>query len=119
MSGFVLPHTSGQRDGVSRAKLEMRVAIELDELEQRAQQFGRGLGFGHSLFGAAMRAGFAFRTDDQVNAAASAGLQGHDGTAAELDIVRMGTEDQERSRFRVGGRCRLHLLARSSLGVQS
>jgi hypothetical protein len=93
--GPVLSHKSGQRYGVGRAKLEMCVAIELDELERRAQQFGRGVGLGHSLVGAAVRAGFALRTDDQVHAAAGADLQGYDCTTAELDIVRMRPEDQE------------------------
>ncbi len=103
-------------DRVGGADFQMGVAVELDELERRAEDGGGLLGLERPTLGGAVRPGLAPRADDQVRRPAASGLGDDDPAASELDVVGMGAECQERRAFRWGGRHRLHRTDRSRRG---
>ena len=110
------PDDGGERDRVRRLRVELGVAVELDELDRRPE-LPRGLPrLGGALRGGAVRRGLAAGADDQVGRPARPGLLRDDAAAAELDVVGMGAERQEGRKFRKGLHSRLHRSGRWCLG---
>ena len=97
------PEHARQPDRVRDADFQVGIAVELEELERRTEQRGAPLGLERPLGGRAVRRRLAPRADDQVRRPAGAGLQRDDAAAAELDVVGVGAERQERRTLRQGG----------------
>src|ERR1051326_7384196 len=112
----------GEFDGVRGADLEMRITVELEELDRDAENFRCLLRFNDALLRSAVRASLAMRTHDEVHCAASACLACDHAAAAELDVVGMSAESEDRGsggRFSRGFPCRLHQSGRSRHVSQS
>ena len=65
-----------QFDGVSGANFQMRIAVQFDEFNRCAEQRGGFFCLGRALFGRAVRAGFAARTNDKMRFAAGTAFRG-------------------------------------------
>jgi len=97
-----------QRDNVGGADLEMRVAVQFDELDSCAKDGRRLFRFSNALFRRPVRAGFATRTDDKMNGTTGLRLAGDDAATGKFNVIGMRTEDKERRRFILRFQCRLH-----------
>ena len=91
-----------------RGTLQMRVAIELDKLNRRAQQCRGIFGLADSLLWRAVSSRFAARTDDKMNFAPTRRFHGDDTAAPEFNVVGMRAEHEERREFSGRVRSRLH-----------
>ena len=110
MAGRTPADHAGQADRVRGLLLEVGVAVELDEL-QRTRRAARAPAWhsSQSLLRRAVGGRLAARADDQVRPARPARVsQRDDAAAAELDVVGMRAEGQQRRRLRRGCRRRLH-----------
>ena len=84
------------------ADFQMRIAVEFDEFNRRAQQRGGFFRLGHPLRRRAVGSGFAARTNDKVRRATGAGFFGDDTAAPEFDVVGMRAKGQQRARLQDG-----------------
>ncbi|MGC4081631.1 MAG: hypothetical protein QM736_05835 [Vicinamibacterales bacterium] len=87
----------GEFECVGVAELEVRVAVELDELDLRAEELGGSFGFLRAFGGRAVGASLAARADGEVRRATGLRLARDDATGAELDVVGMRAEGQKGS----------------------
>ena len=104
MAGRSRRITPASRIACAARTSEVGVAVEFEELERRAEQRRGPLGLRQSArSGVPWRRRLAARADDQVRRPPGAGLQHDDAAAAELDVVGMGAEGQQRRTLRQGG----------------
>ena len=83
--------------------LEVGVAVELDQLQRRAERPRAGPALLQSLLRRAVAGRLAARADDHVRRAPGAGLQGDDAAAAEFDVVGMSSRRPAGAPAQVGG----------------
>ena len=97
----------GELQGRRHARLEMRVAAEVGELDRRAQQFRRRPRLPGALRGRSVGRGLPPGAHHKEGGAARPGLAGNDPAAPELDVVGMSAKRQKgfrAGRHVIGGR---------------
>ena len=102
------PEHARQPDRVRGADFQVRIAVQLDEFERRAEQRGSPLGLGVPLGGRAVRRRLAPRADNQVRR--PAGAVSSATTPPQPNSMSSGWAPKARSgaAFRRVVRCRLH-----------
>ena len=95
----------GELEGVGGLEFELGVAVERDELDRGAEQLGGAFRLGGALRGCAVGAGLAAGADDQVHVPAGAGFLRDDAADAELEVVWVRAEGEERFRGFHGRGC--------------
>ncbi len=88
---------SREAQRVRGADLEAGVSVELDKFERGAEQRSGAFGLGDALGGSAVAAGLATRADDEVGRAAGACFEGDNGADSKLDVIGVGSENEERA----------------------
>jgi hypothetical protein len=85
---------------------EVGVAVEFGELEGGPEDLGGGLGLAGADGGCAVGAGLAAGTNNQMDGPAGAGLTGDDAAGAELEVVGVRPEGEERGENWAAWSCR-------------
>ena len=96
----------------------MRIAVEFEEFDRRAQQGGGFFRLGSALFRRAMRTGFAAGTNDKMRLASGGGFAGNDPAATEFDVVGMRAKNEQGRKFREI-QCRLHRIGQWHRGLKN
>ena len=95
--GFLFTDEAGDLGGVGRRGRLLSIAAKIENLEAfgSAEEFGRSLGFGLALSGAAVTGGFALRGEDEENFRSGVEFVEEDSSHAEFQVVGVGTQGED------------------------